>query len=440
MRRGIHLTMTKPHIHFGAAIFFTFYSFCSANGVQEHALPTQLSPVATVSVLTVYPTSQVVYNLFGHTLVRLQDQAQTPPLDIVFNYGVFHFSQDFYIEYLRGNLRYFVEMTSYRAAYQHYALREDRTIHEQMLQLNHKERQALYRLLIRDMTHNSPYLYNYFTNNCSSKVWDVIAESLGSSLHAFPSCDREEKRYSYRTLFLGKFDPHYPWTKWMVALVVGLEGDKPLTYRDRMFLPEYLEEGLSCASIKRADEDIPLALPPQNIHQRTTTAHQIAWWHMLTNPLPVGVLLLCFTIGVTYQDIKRKKRCAQLDTWLSALAAMLGLLLLFFWGFTKHSSEYNYHLLWTCPLHPLAMYVLGTSYRGWAVAYFRIIFCLGAVSVGLIVFYWPLSRHILLFVPLILSLLIRVVYRIYSTTPLAPPASKNPNVRRQSALATAPAK
>ena len=393
--------------YWGWWVFFLL----SARSVAAVVLPSTLSDEAQISVLTLYPTPHAVYTLFGHTLVRVQDSGQAPPLDVAFNYGVFHFSRDFYREYLRGNLRYYVQVESYEEAYQHYAEKQDRSLHEQVLRLSNEEKNKLYALLVRDMRWNNPYLYNYFTNNCSSRVRDVIEESLGGTLSYAPHCTERHKAASYRSLFIEKFKPNYPWTRWMVVLCVGALGDKPLTYRERMFLPEHLKEGLSCARTHRNGREEVLVRSSAEVHQRKTPKPQIPWWQRAWGPTPLGVLLLCLTMGVTYVEAKSKRYHKWLDGLLFSILTALGLLLLFLWLFTKHSSTANYHLIWTAPTHVLAFYGLKTAQRQMAIIYWRLVFGCWLLFFGWIAFGWPLTQHNMWFLPLMGALLIRVVHR-----------------------------
>ena len=394
----------------GVPLFFLFFFFfLSARGapIRSVSLPEALSPSARMSVLTIYPRSEAIHEIFGHTLVRVQDDGLPVPLDVVFDYGVFTFEDDFYWQYFLGNLRYYVGLKTYEFSYQRYARQEDRAIHEQALQLTPGERATLYRLLMRDLTTNNPYLYNYFTNNCSSKVRDVVEDALQGAL-SFPAPSSGKGTvYSYRTLFLVKFGSYYPWTEWMASLLAGPIADLPIDHRARMFLPEHLEAGFASAVVWRDGRKTALALPSRVLH-KSKKRKPPPGWRVVLSPFAVSLLLLCLVLGITYKDMKRKRLTRWLDAFLFSLSAFLGVLQLFFWLFTQHSCAYNYHLLWAFPGHVLAVYGLRTPHRKWAIGYWRVVLCLWAVFAGLVLFTWPLLQHIVEYLPLVLSLLARV--------------------------------
>ncbi|MFQ3326240.1 MAG: hypothetical protein ACI8YC_000874, partial [Salibacteraceae bacterium] len=58
-----------------------------------------LSSNARVSLLTCGPGNDL-YSIFGHTAIRIKDDAQN--VDVAFNYGTFAFSDDFYFQFTMG--------------------------------------------------------------------------------------------------------------------------------------------------------------------------------------------------------------------------------------------------------------------------------------------------------------------------------------------------
>jgi hypothetical protein len=65
----------------------------------------KLSPDAQFSILTCSPGNDL-YSLFGHTAIRVQDMRNGKIMDLVFNYGTFDFTDDFYMKFAMGKLDY----------------------------------------------------------------------------------------------------------------------------------------------------------------------------------------------------------------------------------------------------------------------------------------------------------------------------------------------
>ena len=68
--------------------------------------PSSLSPTAQISFLAAAPSNDEVYTVYGHAGLRVWDAEQG--MDVVFNYGIFDFSEDFLIRYLQGKTDYIV--------------------------------------------------------------------------------------------------------------------------------------------------------------------------------------------------------------------------------------------------------------------------------------------------------------------------------------------
>ena len=204
------------------------------------AAPLALSSTARVSLLTCAPGPET-YALFGHSALRITDPAQG--LDQVYNFGTFDFqTPNFYWRFLRGDLRYFLSVTSFeqfRLAYQ----RENRTLSEQVLNLDPAEAQRIYHRL--ESTLHSParfYRYQFFADNCTTRLYELINTSLAApvrvdSAYAAPAP-------TYRQLLAPYLAPA-PWVKLGMNLGLCWPADQPTTFRQRLFLPTELADALA---------------------------------------------------------------------------------------------------------------------------------------------------------------------------------------------------
>jgi len=92
----------------------------------------KLSQDAQVSVFTCDRGSEL-YSTFGHTALRINDPNNA--LDIVYNYGCFDFrTENFYLKFVKGDLQYYVNVTSYEDFVFEYKL-DRRQVIEQTLNL-----------------------------------------------------------------------------------------------------------------------------------------------------------------------------------------------------------------------------------------------------------------------------------------------------------------
>ncbi len=92
----------------------------------------ELTEQSRISILTVDP-GQELYTIFGHTAIRVTDE--TLKIDRIYNFGTFDSSSPFfYIEFLRGNLNYFLSISDYNTFFRN-TIDEKRKIDEQILNL-----------------------------------------------------------------------------------------------------------------------------------------------------------------------------------------------------------------------------------------------------------------------------------------------------------------
>ena len=156
-------------------LIFALMSLCA------HAQQQQLSTRAAISLITCGPGQSEVFLAFGHSAIRVYDPENG--IDYVYNYGVFDFNQpNFYINYTRGLLLFKLGVYLYPDFLNAY-IEDNRWVHEQVLNLTPTQAQAIFNYLEWNaLPENQTYRYDYFYNNCSSKVRDVFADVLGDSL------------------------------------------------------------------------------------------------------------------------------------------------------------------------------------------------------------------------------------------------------------------
>src|SRR5690606_14945753 len=141
----------------------------------------QLSEHAEISVITCGPYQGELYSAFGHSAFRVHDPINQ--YDAAYNYGVFNFNQpNFYLNFTRGYLYYQLGVYDYPSFEAHY-IEQDRYFHEQVLDLTPDQKQKLFDYLQWNaMPENSFYRYDYFYNNCATKMRDVVKYVLQDSV------------------------------------------------------------------------------------------------------------------------------------------------------------------------------------------------------------------------------------------------------------------
>ena len=146
-----------------------------------NGLAFQLSDQAKVSIITCSPGNEM-YSVYGHSAIRVNDPRLN--YDVAFNYGIFDFSSPNFLyrfcagqtDYLLGAYRFDTFLNEYQ--------QDKRSVFEQELNLTAKEKQAVVDFLVWNaQPENRVYRYNFFFDNCATRVRDVIADNVRRRNH-----------------------------------------------------------------------------------------------------------------------------------------------------------------------------------------------------------------------------------------------------------------
>ncbi|GGW33572.1 lipoprotein N-acyltransferase Lnb domain-containing protein [Arenibacter certesii] len=371
--------------------FFSISIFC---GAQQG----QLSASAQISVLTC-GAGDDLYTTFGHSAFRVQDPVQG--LDVVYNYGTFDFNPPmFYVDFAKGNLYY--SLSKQETPYFLYAYElENRWVKEQHLNLDQKEINSLYQFLeTNHLPENRDYKYDFFYNNCATKIGDVLEESLGTKLHFK---DQLEEKYTFRELLHQKLTLN-SWSSFGIDLALGSVIDKTASSKEHMFLPDYVMKQLGNTSLDLQN----LVSKEQMILNRKESN---TGSNFLTTPLFWILAFSVFVISITYLDFKNKKRSRILDFGLFILTGLAGILLLFLWFFTDHTATVdNFNILWVFPLNTFIAFIVlkKNGEASWLPKYMLLL--LGLLVLTTIFWILNIQSFSPLIVPLLILLGIRYLF------------------------------
>ncbi len=337
-------------LHF---ILLLFLSLTLSIKLQANLLPV-LSEDTEVSILT-YEPGEEIYSLFGHSAIRIHDPQNQ--IDQVYNYGTFDFNTPhFYLKFIRGNLNYQLARASYKRV-NYNMLQENRTVYEQQLFLTPHEKQKLFKALeINYLPGNRYYLYDFFFDNCATRIHDIIYEALDSTITFNSSKYRE---LSFRDI-LNQYTGSKYWLKNGINILLGKKADriaKPIEY---MFIPDYVMEIYSHMKIKRDNDFEFLTSAPQIIFQSTPgpAAKQLNWQLILY--IFSGVVFLISIIALL-RNWKPQKWIQVLDVIFLFSFGFVGLTLVALWAGSMHEGfESNWNILW---LNPLNLIVVFTLYK-----------------------------------------------------------------------------
>lgn len=292
-----------------------------------------------ISLLTCSP-GDLIYELFGHTAIRIQDDSHK--LDFVVNYGLFDFDQPHFVyRFVRGKTDYTVGVSYTRSFIQSYAERGS-SITESTLNLTLAEKQDLLNRLNENLQpENRIYRYNFIYNNCATKVRDIFDMSIKRKL-SYPT---HVDSYSFREAIM-LYTETAPWSQLGFDLCLGARADRTATQREMLFLPEVLGETYASAMLTDSIGIQPLCLQTSQIIP-ATQEKRTAWF----SPTLCAYLLLLMVLYASFFLNKHKIWLKRMDVVLFTINGIGGCIILFLILYSQHPfTGQNYNILWMNPL------------------------------------------------------------------------------------------
>lgn len=295
-----------------------------------------------VSLLTCSPGEQV-YELFGHTAIRITDPAKG--VDVVFNYGLFSFdTPNFVWRFVCGETDYLLGCTDFQYFIAEYGVRGS-GVTEQVLALDSVQKNRIIEALATNaLPKNRVYRYSFLFNNCTTKARDKIIDAVGGIVNYAASSVGDT--LTFRDI-IHRHTVDNPWYQFGMDLLLGAPADEIAGRSGAQFAPFILLQEFADAtvadgdSIKRLVESQNELLLPQ---QRESKRNNLT-------PFNVSLLLLLFTFMVMLCERRSKRTFWLWDMLLMLLQALSGSILLFMVLFSQHPAvDCNWLLLWLNPL------------------------------------------------------------------------------------------
>jgi hypothetical protein len=333
-----------------------------------------------VYVLTFGPHEHPLYK-FGHNAIVVQRQGGGE----VFDFGNFAFDQpDLIPKLLRGRFQYWLSVSSVAETLHSYQA-ANRTIEAQELDLTPAQRWGLLsRLRHNALPENRGYLYDYFWDNCSTRVRDAVDAAVGGQVQA------EGAAPGTMTLrdHVLRMTSDQLWEYVGLHFGLGQLTDAPLTVWQEAFLPENLRDLLRLVRIERDGALVLLIkserviFTAQRLPPPTRPPRRTPWF------TAVGLALGGVMAGLGWLGLDRRAARAALGT-LSALLGLvlgtLGLILLLLWAATNHRATHANANILLCAPWAIALLPVGVGVAVGSGGAQRVAFWIAASALALAV-------------------------------------------------------
>jgi hypothetical protein len=291
-----------------------------------------------------------IWERFGHNAIVVEDTVARRA--IAYDYGRFDFGDPAFVpRFVMGRMDYWMASTDAERLLAHYR-GTGRQIVAQRLDLDPAERAALRdALMANDTDATRFYPYDYYLDNCSTRVRDALDRVLGGAIAAGLRGRETGTTFRWHTLRVTANNP-LTWTGLEMAL--GPATDRPIDAWEESFLPQRF--AVHMAGLTRSGPE-----GPRPIVEATDTLDQGGRWPEPAAPPRWGpwFLLAGLLIAGLIWALRDRPTAFTLVAGLFAVVAGLaGVVLVLMWAFTEHAVTYgNVHVL-VVPVTGLILAVL----------------------------------------------------------------------------------
>ena len=310
------------------------------------------SPV-TVTLVT-FGLGSEVFERFGHNALWFHDASTMQ--DVAYHWGLFSFDEPgFLLRFLTGDTNYWMGAVDARLLVESERNR-GRPVTMQRLNLTPAQAVKLHELVLwnaRD--ENKFYRYDYFGDNCSTRLRDALDGVLGGAIRR--ASDSVITTTSYRRESIRLTDGDAP-VQAGIDVALGRPADEPLTQWKSFFIPMRLRDAVRTIRVPDAEgrlvplvaEELVVPLPPGAVPvPERLVAPNLALRYAI-----LGLLIAGLVVVLRIMMLSRRTAAwglALLGSAWSLLCGMLGVILLLAWTATRHVFwAWNENLLLLSPL------------------------------------------------------------------------------------------
>jgi hypothetical protein len=364
-------------------------SFLSDNAVrrsaiQQIALTGDQESAPQVALVTFGP-GRVYWERFGHNAIIIDDPAVATR--IAYNYGVFDFQEkNFLLNFVLGHMHYSLAAEPLDEDLAVY-LGEGRSVTVQILNLTSAQARQLANFLSWNaQPQNADYRYDYFVNNCSTRVRDALNQALGGALER--QLARRSVPHTYRFDAVGLVSPDF-WLALGMDMGLGPKADSQLSLWQESFVPMVLSQALREVVVRDTNgHTLPLVGDEQVVAPSRLPSQVAAPPNLYLAFLGIGIGIAAVLLWLAHGTGRlywASFATLAVAWWL--ICGFSGLVLAGLWGLSDHWAAWdNENLLL---LDPLCLLLPVTWWRAARIARYLATLIAAAALLSLIIHAMP---------------------------------------------------
>ncbi len=225
-----------------------------------------------------------LYTIFGHACLHLICPVYN--LDYYFSYESEDAAKKFW-QFLKGDLKMGMAALTPEEFLSDYE-KDSRGVREYELNLPIDVKRELWRVLDQHALEGMNLPYDFESRGCAYACLLALEEALNGKQMNFADWTIDFER-SRREICYDFAKDSYPWNLLTLMVIVGVEGDKEVDYKDKLVLPNILKDALQDATL---DGEYVLS-KEEHIVLPSLVQHKKPWF----TPIMAAILLLLLAIG-----------------------------------------------------------------------------------------------------------------------------------------------
>ncbi|MEP6730755.1 MAG: DUF4105 domain-containing protein [bacterium] len=316
--------------------------------------PASVPGSTLIVTLATFGLGQEVFERFGHNALIFQDTLTGQ--SVAYHWGLFSFEEPgFLFRFLTGDTRYWMGAEDGMARVDA-ERRAGRPITLQRLNLTPAQVLALRNFVQRNaLEENKFYRYDYFRDNCSTRLRDALDQAIGGAIRKASEPVRTDLTYRSESIRLTNGDAP---VQAGIDIALGRPADLPLTQWESFFIPMRLRDairnvkvaGPNGAQVPLVASEVMVKLPPTPVPvPETMTVPRLTVRYAV-----LGLLLAALVVFLRIMMVSRRSAAwglALFGAAWSLLSGVIGVILLLAWLATRHVFwAYNENVLLLSPI------------------------------------------------------------------------------------------